>query len=340
MTLTRRAAISNHRPSSWLYLAFLMTLHFAVDFLCIYTVYTNYPLEAPATAYAVILYNCLAFLTQPAFGLVLEDRLGKTTLAVSALLVLLGTTHVQLWLTVVMLGLGNSLFHVSGGKMTMKMSGGGTELGLFVGPGALGLGLGAAAAGTSWLLAVVIAITLILPLALFLLPESKKREPRPIKTGVRLVIVLVLSAVLIRSFLGSYVRYSFTVPNFMLLVALCSCLGKMVGGLVTDLGGETATIVLSSVIAAAVMPFVSAPACAFIGIFLFNLAMPLTLLMANRLLPKNQGFAFGLLAMILIPGYYLGVYLKPQYTPLVLVPVLLINALMLFTANLQMGKKQ
>jgi hypothetical protein len=45
------------------------------------------------------------------------------------------------------------------------------------------------------------------------------------------------------------------------------------------------------------------------GIFLMNTTMPTTLFLANDLLPRREGLAFGLLAAALIPGYLLAVYM-------------------------------
>ena len=45
------------------------------------------------------------------------------------------------------------------------------------------------------------------------------------------------------------------------------------------------------------------------GIFLMNTTMPVTLYLANDVLPGREGLAFGLLAAALIPGYLLAVYL-------------------------------
>jgi hypothetical protein len=40
-----------------------------------------------------------------------------------------------------------------------------------------------------------------------------------------------------------------------------------------------------------------------------NCTMPVTLFLANDVLPGREGLAFGLLAAALIPGYLLAVYL-------------------------------
>ena len=44
------------------------------------------------------------------------------------------------------------------------------------------------------------------------------------------------------------------------------------------------------------------------GIFLMNTTMPVTLYLANSVLPGREGLAFGLLAAALIPGYLLAVF--------------------------------
>jgi hypothetical protein len=42
-----------------------------------------------------------------------------------------------------------------------------------------------------------------------------------------------------------------------------------------------------------------------VGLFAVNTTMPVTLYLANVVLPKREGLAFGLLAAALIPGYLL-----------------------------------
>jgi energy-converting hydrogenase Eha subunit E len=44
---------------------------------------------------------------------------------------------------------------------------------------------------------------------------------------------------------------------------------------------------------------------ALMGLFAVNCTMPVTLYLANVVLPKREGLAFGLLAAALIPGYLL-----------------------------------
>lgn len=41
-----------------------------------------------------------------------------------------------------------------------------------------------------------------------------------------------------------------------------------------------------------------------VGLFAVNTTMPVTLYLANAVLPRREGLAFGLLAAALIPGYW------------------------------------
>ena len=45
------------------------------------------------------------------------------------------------------------------------------------------------------------------------------------------------------------------------------------------------------------------------GLFAVNCTMPITLYLANVVLPKREGLAFGLLAAALIPGYLIALCL-------------------------------
>jgi hypothetical protein len=42
-----------------------------------------------------------------------------------------------------------------------------------------------------------------------------------------------------------------------------------------------------------------------IGVLVINFTMPMTLYLANKVLPGREGLAFGLLAAVLVPGYLL-----------------------------------
>ena len=95
--------------------------HFLVDALCVTTLLSAGAEGAALTA-AVVVYNCLAFGTQCLAGLLL-DRVRHETAWNSAAMVLtaLGfAMPLPFFARVVMVGAGNSLFHVAGGEREQR----------------------------------------------------------------------------------------------------------------------------------------------------------------------------------------------------------------------------
>ena len=98
-------------------LAFAMIFHFLVDALCGSTMLWHVVEDLPEKAFElVILYNALAFATQILTGW-LADRVkhDRWLWLVSIVLLISGAMGAlsMPWLATVLLGLGNSLFHVN-----------------------------------------------------------------------------------------------------------------------------------------------------------------------------------------------------------------------------------
>jgi predicted MFS family arabinose efflux permease len=93
-------------------------------------------------------------------------------------------------------------------------------------------------------------------------------------------------------------------------------LGKMSGGWIARRWGIVTSFALMVVVAALCFYIVTgwhgaspytgmALAVLLVGAFAVNCTMPVTLYLANAVLPGREGLAFGLLAAALIPGYLL-----------------------------------
>ena len=97
--------------------------------------------------------------------------------------------------------------------------------------------------------------------------------------------------------------------ELILLIAVGSMLGKMAGGWIARWMGiwRSLAVILAGVVVCIVFSGYCEPVL-LVGIFLMNCTMPITLYLANVLLPRREGLAFGLLAAALIPGYLLAVY--------------------------------
>lgn len=243
--------------------------------------------------------------------------------------------------SICLIGLGNSLFHAGGGAFTLSVSNGkAAGVGIFVGPGSLGLVLGTLFSPAKWIFiaglvifgAVAIALEFRkgvqanrsnqdtpqetkgaaaikedLPAVMGDVSAAKDGLPMPARTLV-LTAVFLLAAVIFRAFGGSFPSYSWKKGTAAILIAaLFVSAGKIAGGFAFDRFGAWKTILVSSCAAALIIPLFSsnAPASAA-GIFALNIAMPVTLVLLYRCLPRYPAFAFGLAASVLFPGSIIG----------------------------------
>lgn len=280
--------------------------HLLVDGLCAATVFGS---AAAADANMIVLYNTLAFSTQCLVGLA-ADRIRRhgISAAVSMLLVVLGfALPLPILARICLIGLGNSVFHVAGGSMTLERSRGKAgALGVFVAPGAIGVTL-----GTLWpQLGMVFAILLTL-CALLEIPISRSvpaEKPEQSAEVSLLIPVLLTLAVAVRAIGGSAVHFPWkTGIPAALMMTFFVFLGKILGGFVCDRIGARKSAWISIVPAAVLIAFCSNWAIpALAGQFLINLTMPVTLWLLYRAMPDAPGFAFGLAASALWPGTVLG----------------------------------
>ena len=287
-------------------LLFNALAHFCVDGLCASALFGK--LQAPGTGW-ILLYDTLAFSTQCLVGLA-ADRLKRqrgAELVSAALLAagwfLPGVSVLHVWL----LGLGNSLFHVAGGVMTMKRSGGkAADLGLFVAPGAMGLTLGMLFPQCGGLFTVLL---LICAAGAYSLEDRTPEDPVREHGGSGLTAPLLLTlAVAVRAVGGAAVSFPWKTGVFWTLaLTVCVVAGKMAGGAICDRLGPGKTALWSVPAAALLIAF----GCGFaapslMGQFLLNLSMPVTLWLMYRHMPEDPGFAFGLAASALWPGTIAG----------------------------------
>lgn len=300
-------------------------LHLLVDGLCVCSLYliaSSFPVSRLVGIF--LTYNVLAFLTQPLTGL-LADRMERKhwlllasvlllTMAVLATSVVmaLGTSALGMTLVAVMLGMGNSLFHVWGGKqVAVKTNNDMRALGVFVSTGAFGLALGFVF--FSWPLLYVFLLLICL-LAVAVVQESEDRRlaseggTKPLGWSnllVSLAVIGLMVAVMLRSFVGEAFSSGITKSSMIvLLIGALSMLGKMAGGWVAKKMGIVRMLVMVVLV---VLGCYLCRGCGvtmlLVGLFAVNCTMPVTLYLVNLVLPGKEGLAFGLLAAALIPGY-------------------------------------
>ena len=360
-------------------------LHFLVDGLCVCSLYLMVETATLTEMLAFFLtYNILAFMTQPLTGWWI-DRLQQrraallisTSLLTSAVVLLLAST---LWwglnscsmiAVALLLGMGNSMFHVWGGKLTAMLTGNDIRaLGIFVSTGVLGLTIGVLYASW-WLLAsMLLLITLLgiiplrteapLPSALIPQPSSLIHQPSSLihqpsslipqpsslihQPSSIILLLLILTFVMLRSFVGEVVQVGLEkTSSVLLLFAVAAMAGKACGGWLARWWDISYAIVICVGITAVCLMWKGAAGIPLlpilIGIFAINLTMPMTLYLANRLLPKREGLSFGLLAAVLIPGYFLANYIDLSFDHNFMLSALLLTISIEVGMLLFMGEK-
>lgn len=295
-------------------------LHFLVDGLCACCLFLlAEDCEGQYLLGLFLTYNVLAFLTQPLSGM-LADRVTRhqQLLALSVTLLASGVavTFVSPLLTAVLLGLGNSLFHVWGGRQVAVTTGNDIRsLGVFVSTGAFGLAVGMVM--HDWL-ALDVFLVAIVVLAVLMLrqspPSDSAGEPSllPVRLKPWMVwgsLLVLMAVVMLRSLIGeSFSSDMVKGGAVMLTIGFVAMLGKAAGGFLAKTMGIVWSMALVLIGVVAVLGLTShASPLIFpaIGLLLVNLTMAVTLYLANLVMPGREGLAFGLLAAALMPGYLL-----------------------------------
>ena len=303
-------------------------LHLLVDGLCVCCLYLMASsLPASHLVGIFLTYNLLAFLTQPLTGL-FADRMERRhwmllasvlllTMAVLATSVVtsFGLSSTEAVFVAVLMGMGNSLFHVWGGKQVAVTTGNDIRaLGTFVSTGAFGLALGSVFFSWPLLYAALLSICLLSTAYVHLdlktdteAAINKAIERRFSIIFVWLSLIVLMLVVLLRSLVGE--TFTGEIPKssgLILLIGFLSMLGKMAGGWLARRLGIVRMLVSVVFLTALCFVFRShGMVVLLVGLFAVNTTMPVTLYLANVVLPKREGLAFGLLAAALIPGYLL-----------------------------------
>lgn len=290
--------------------------HALVDASCAATVLGLADIHGVSTSYwiwLIILYNVLAFGTQPLFGLAVDRlQIPKLSAVVGCVLVACGAiiVYFQPLVAVVFVGVGNSLFHLGGGSISLNlMPGQTTAPGIFVAPGALGLAIGSLIGKMGYFTAwPFVTLLLLAGLSLFCLktPEiDYKRKPITANEGLfELILLLLLFSVTIRSLIGLSLDLSWK-ENLILLFMLIAGIvaGKVIGGIMADRFGWMKTGITALALSIPLLAFgYQVPALAILGAFLFQMTMPITLVAVATMFKGQPAFAFGLPCLALIIG--------------------------------------
>jgi len=262
----------------------------------------------------IVAYDSIAFGLQLPFGYVV-DRLKNARGVAAAGCVLVSLASMgsvfSLPVSLCVAGLGNALFHAGGGAVSIHATPQrAAGPGLFVGPGWFGLTAGGLLASHGMFSPVLFAsLPLLACLGLYaagIPPMGQEECPSVPARDARffLVLGLMLFAVAARSLIGLAENFPWKSDVFLLLALACAVAGgKAAGGILADRFGWTRVSVVALGVAAPLVSFgASWPVSAIVGMFLFQMVMPVTLAAVAALFPGRAGFAFGLASFGLLVG--------------------------------------
>jgi len=245
-------------------------------------------------------------------------------------------------MALVIAGIGNAVFHVGGGAISLQLAPHRAAMpGVFVAPVSTGALLGcvlgrlypAALMPLGLVTAAACVAMTVWPVAL---GESRlggdcARSRHAVPPG-QIVLGLILLAIAVRALLGFVVTFPWdSRPGMVISLTAGTCLGQALGGFAADRWGWRRVGVGAILFSLPLLAASSAvPKAAIPGLFLLNLTMPVTLVAVAERLPGHAGFAFGLPCLALLLGAMPSLLGIPVGGTRLLVAVLLIATASLY----------
>ena len=305
--------------------------HFVVDFACVSTMLCAVSRvlgesgqgSMEVVALSILLYDIVAFTLQLPIGIAL-DQLDKNSYA--ALLsyalvgagVILSLVPIALleWPAILLLAIGNALFHSAGGlsvlNISQKHAG---PSGIFIATGAIGVFLGTQSAQMGRLQIAFSLLVLLFLCALITLVVQKVNKKywnvhnvsfdiSELSFNTLLAIALLSLVVALRSYAGMAMAFPWKSEMLLLVLSVLGVFaGKALGGMVADRIGFRTTAIFSLIVAATLfVPSWEIPVMGLLGVLFFNFTMSVTLASLANILPNAKGTAFGLASFSLAVG--------------------------------------
>jgi FSR family fosmidomycin resistance protein-like MFS transporter len=307
----------------WQMVSVYSIAHFLVDFACAFLMFHSVT-GTPDGYLCVLLYNFCAFAMQMPLGII-ADKLNRNYLFAVIGCALVGLAYGLAFIpvaAVLVVGIGNAMFHIGGGidvlNMSEKKLG---ALGIFVSPGAFGIYYGTVFGKGNGFPAIIIPLTLIITAGLIFILHKAQRGTYPKNAifsldgvnsrGIFITVACLFLVVCLRSFVGLSLSFPWKSTGYWGTVVVCAVVfGKTIGGFAADRFGLSKTSLFSLGIAALLFLLPQIPIAGVTAILLFNMTMPITLWAVAKIFPNAKGFSFGLLTFGLFLGFlpvYLGI---------------------------------
>ena len=291
-------------------------IHFVVEVVCFFYLsrITNNSLVVWLIPF---IYDGLAFVPQSIIGYA-SDKYPKINIALIGTILLVisyllfGLTEVSVYLTLLVISLGNAFLHVAGAENTLKSSNGRlSPSAIFVAGGSFGVITGRLLATTSinplWLLIPILTIIPVSILADMYKEESNKELPFDyVRKDLNpyLIILIAFLVVTARGYIGYGIPTSWNKTVIQNVIFFCTMgLGKALGGILSDKFGIRKVAIGSTLLA---IPFLCCGnelmLVSIIGVMFFSMTMSITLGILVSVLKKNPGLAFGITTIGLFTG--------------------------------------
>ena len=291
-------------------------VHFIVEIVCFF--YLSRVLNNSAIVWIVpFIYDGLAFVPQSMIGYI-SDKYPKINMGLIGVILLFiayliyGLTNMPIYLSLIILAIGNAFLHVSGAEDTLRSSEGKlSPAAIFVAGGSFGVVTGKLLARTSLNpLFLLIAILTIIPFTLlsktYIKKDSNTNKFDYVKENLNsnIVILIAVLVVIIRGYMGYGIPTSWNKTTLQLIIFFCTMgLGKALGGILSDIFGIRKIAIISCLLA---IPFLcfgdNNMFISLIGVMFFSMTMAITLGILVSKLKKKPGLAFGLTTI----GLFLG----------------------------------
>lgn len=325
--------------NKWMIVPYSIT-HFLVDLGCALFMY-HYGVQSKDLLLLILLYNFCAFALQMPFGLIV-DYVNRNAVFAAVGCMLVGISFFVksfLLVAVIILGIGNALFHVGAGTDVLNSS---TKkaslLGVFVSPGAFGIFFGTMYGGRDLMLfgfyPFVLLLVGVLILILDYLPEKSFKSHNvsvsfdsAMNPSAWVAIFCFFAVVAVRSYLGM-VKFTWSKEGAWAYFLICAVVfGKMLGGVLGDKFGIKRVMAVSLVVSIVCFAFSNVPVMGVIAILSFNMTMPITLWAVAKVLKNARGFSFGLLTVALFLGYLPSYFAKETmyHVPIVTAVITIIS---------------
>ena len=291
-------------------------IHFVVEIVCFFYL-TRVNGDSRIVWLIPFIYDGVAFVPQSIIGYI-SDKYPKINMGIIGIILLIityilyGLTNVSVFISLILLCLGNAFLHVAAAENTLRTSNGKlAPSAIFVAGGSFGVISGKLLASTS-IYPIIMLLPIISLIPTVLLADSYKTDKSNCKKfnyvkkniSPYIVILIAFLVVIVRGYLGYGIPTSWKKTVLENVIFFCTMgVGKALGGILSDKFGIRKVAILSTLLA---IPFLcfgdNYMIISIIGVMMFSMTMSITLGILVSVLKDTPGLAFGITTI----GLFLG----------------------------------